>query len=103
MLQNWNLYKEVFYSGVVCVYNVRVGGVFIGSQGWSCGKNWARGIAADGLAGRPGLGGEPTTFPWILSYRHMKMYSHRGLDPVGYKVGPASQGVGRPLASRLPC
>jgi hypothetical protein len=27
-LQNWNLYKEVLYSGVVCVYKARVGGIY---------------------------------------------------------------------------
>jgi hypothetical protein len=49
--------------------------------------------------GRPtGFWGEPTTLPRILSCRHMEIYSHGGLAPAGYKVGPASQGVGRPAA-----
>jgi hypothetical protein len=28
MLQNWNLYKEIFYSVVVCVYKAWVGGIY---------------------------------------------------------------------------
>jgi hypothetical protein len=43
---------EVFYSGVVCVYKARVGGLFIGSQGWSCGESSAGGCAAQGPASR---------------------------------------------------
>jgi hypothetical protein len=47
------------------------------------------------VAGRPGLGGEPTSLPRILSCCHMERYSHGGLDLASCKVGLASQGVGR--------
>jgi hypothetical protein len=48
--------------------------------------------------GRPCLGGEPTSLPWILSCCHMERYSRGGLDLASCKVGLTDQGVGRPTA-----
>jgi hypothetical protein len=41
-----------YSSPVWCVFTRNEQGVFIGSQGWSCGKNRAGGGAAKGLASR---------------------------------------------------
>jgi hypothetical protein len=66
-------------------------GVFIGSQGQSCGENLVGGGAVEGSFGRPGLGGRPTSLPWILTCCQMERYSCRGLDPTGYKVGQTAR------------
>jgi hypothetical protein len=46
------------------------------------------------MADQPGLGGELTSLPHILSCRYMERYSYEGHDPAGYKMGPTGQGVG---------
>jgi hypothetical protein len=101
MLLNWNLYKKVFYSGVVCVYKAWVGGIYRvpRSAMWQklSSRRCCRGAdRPPRVAGRLGIRGEPTSLPWILSCRHMERYSRERLDPSGYKVGPTSQVVGRP-------
>jgi hypothetical protein len=61
---------------------------------WCC-------IGADGpprVVSWPGLGGEPTSLPRILSCHHMERYSYEGPDMAGYKVGPVGPGVGQPVA-----
>jgi hypothetical protein len=50
------------------------------------------------VADRPGLGGELTSLPQIISCRHIERYSCGGLDPAGYKVGSVGQGVGQRAA-----
>jgi hypothetical protein len=96
MLRNWNLYKEVFYSCVAFVYKERVWGIYRVPRSvmWQkliyrrcCkGAGWTPHVAS-----RPGLGGEPTSLPQILSCRHMERYSRKGLDSTGYKVGSADR------------
>jgi hypothetical protein len=97
-LQNWNLYKEVLYSGVVCVYKARVGGIYRVPRlvmSWKLSWRWCcRG------ASQLSLGGELTSLPQILSCCHMERYPHGWLDPTGCKVGSIDQGVGR-LAALL--
>jgi hypothetical protein len=63
-----------YSSQVWCVFIRYVqAGLFIGSQGQSCGKNWARGGATEGsighlvwLAGRPSLGADRPLFLGFL-------------------------------------
>jgi hypothetical protein len=64
MLQNWNLYKEVLYIGVVCVYKARVGGIYRVRWLVKCHK-LSRGQCCRG-ADQPGSGptGQPTGPTW---------------------------------------
>jgi hypothetical protein len=67
---------------------------------WKLSWRWCcRGVSwSPHVAGRPGLGCEPTSLPRIPSCCHMERCSSGGLDPAGCKVGLTDQGVGRTAA-----
>jgi hypothetical protein len=58
-----------------------------------CLKGMSRGVVVL-QRDRRGLGGDPTSLPWIPSCHHIERYSRGGLDPGSCKVGPTGRPTG---------